>query len=317
MRKSLPVIATWKDVATLLRATLAPTVSSTTKLARWIEQLRKVPDGEILGVCLAIDLASKSLSGNLIGKIIDILDVSRANQRLQFQLAVDNHPDSRNLVCASMIFGPPLGNPDSYARILSVEAFITHFVGPSMPAYLPLSALSKRQVKRRFLNSRGGNLGTIDRWWSGRRGVTWVLSASALRALAPKNRLRDSASVVNDALGLGHPISTELMMVVYPKGIDNFIQLKAPTVLDNDWEHPGGFFISLGGANGWGLTQSCSGEYPGIPERVHGGIKNPSDKFKTLPLGEVAKFSTDRDRLIKEAYRRLTSIIDSSAQGKT
>jgi len=178
-----------------------------------------------------------------------------------------------------------------------------------MPGYLPLSPSSKARIRRRYLGASGGNLSGIDRWWGGRRGVAWILSASALQRLVGQPFIAKAATIVNDAAGLGHVPSTELMLIRYPKGFDAFLRVKQPTSFDNDWERPGSFFVSFSKQDGWGRAHSCSGTRPGVPERVHGELKNLTSDYRTEFLGVVEELKLDRSSLMNEGYHRLDSLM--------
>lgn len=299
---------TWGKVAQYLLEKLPPKP----KIRAWIDALPSSPDGELLGLCLAIDIASTALQPTVIGDLLDLIDVSTTDQRLAFHIAYEKHHDQRNLICASLLSCPRLKGDDHYIRIASVEAFITYFVNPSLPGYLPLSPSSRARIRRRYLGPAGGSLEAIDRWWGGRKGVTWVISASKFEELMGSQPLVEPATLVNDAAGLGHPLGAELMMIRYPKGFDAFLGVKQPTALDSDWEWPGNFFISFGRQDGWGRTHSCSGALPGIPERVHGEIKNPTAEYTTHALGAVAALEVNRSKLLREGYRRVQLMLDDN-----
>jgi hypothetical protein len=280
-----------------------------TKTLDWLRFLPSSVDGELLGLCLAIDIAAKALKPGTIMEIVKLLDVSAIDHRHAFHIALAQHRDHRNLICASLLGSPRLMRHDHYVRVVSLESFLTHFVGPTLPIYLPLSPSSKVRARRRYLGPKGGSLAGIDRWWSGTRGVTWVLSAKTLDDLIRGNSGMESASIVNDAAGLCHPLKTELMIVRYPREFDTVVGVKQPTALDCDWTHPGTFFISFGKQDGWGRTQSCSGSRPGVPERVHGELKNPTSDYKTETLGLVERLEINRAGLMAEGYVRLSGLL--------
>lgn len=272
----------------------------------WLNSLPNCMDGELVGVCIAIDIASEALDPHTFASILDNLKSSPKNARLRFAEAIDSHACKRDFVCASKLDAPPLRCPDHYVRVLELRRFITYYAGPSF-GYSDLDPADVEEVRRIFF-TKSTSLGSIKEWWAGKNGRVWVTSKRELEQLVEKYPGEDAASLFNDALGLGYANGAgkdnlpEIVAVNYPLNFS--IGCTQPTTLDAWWEDEGKFYISNGREDGWGKTQSCSGSYDKVRERVHSEFKNLTSDYFTCYFGIAKVPIKNRNALMEEAYER-------------
>ena len=120
---------------------------------------------------------------------------------------------------------------------------------------------------------------------------------------------RGYQTLINDALGLGHPTGTELVVVEYPSTFGTGPSCAQPTCLDVSWERPGGSYVSYHEFDSWGRTCSTSGTKAPRLERVHSTFKNLSAQFAVKYLGQVTSDRASSRRVLAEGYRRLAPLL--------
>lgn len=272
----------------------------------WFDNLYDSSDGGRLAICLVIDIHHRAVNPRLVADILDTLGTRVQEGRWAFAEAVERHPIGKRFDCVDCV--PREADPKrTYLRIVDLWEFIEYYAGPTY--YHTFSVEEVDTVYEIFLEDlKHTNLGDIKLEWTGGRGRAWVAPLEE-HAHRTKGLTEDEAATsVNDFLGLAKKPSpagkrkTELLAVTYPAGFDPGCRL--PTALDPSWRNPGGYYLSYGDVDGWGRTQSCSGQPKPCPERVHSGFVGLSDAFSVSRVGEVRELVEDRRALLLEAYQR-------------
>jgi hypothetical protein len=298
----------WENVEAYLKSNLIPLTRKKWRAKRW---LRKLPydrdrSGELLGINMAIDIASEAILPGVFASIIDRITVPIWSARTAFFRAQVNHPDSDSFVCASQLNSPTLADSNAYLRVLEIEDFAEYYTGPSF-VFLPHSPIDIKEVRKRYFSTKT-SLAAIDKWWDGSFGRVWVMSKQEFSSVCAKFPKAEHGTILNDALGIGHSHGggpkgePEMVAVEYPTNFN--VGCKQPTLLDSKWRNKSTWYVSEGNKDGWGTTQSCSGLRDGIRERVHSRFKNLTDEYYTIHIGPADTPGMDVSALISEAYRR-------------
>jgi hypothetical protein len=298
------LVSRWKAVADYLKREVVARMAEPALGEAWIRALAANLDGRLLGVSLAIDIRSGSLEGRTFAGVLDRLDASQQEARSGFAVALGRTPRRNDLLCQSAYRASSKDFKCRYLRVLSLEDFIVYYAGPTFG--YTLDSDDVRQVREAFFLKSKRTLEDIDRWWAGSLPVVWVTSQPHLARFMKSYPRALRATTLNDALGLGRPKGTELVMIHYPSGFDASVACAQPTTLDSAWTSPGSYYLSAQSRDAWGRTASCSGRAPAMRERVHSHFKNLTDAYYGTYVGVVTKVTTKRSHLLHEAYARFS-----------
>jgi hypothetical protein len=298
----------WNTVRETLISAVALTRDSSAGTA-WVDQLPSAADGDLLGVCLAIDLISGATKPETVAQIVDDVRDEDGDARSKFYQAVNRCVPS--VRCQSRL---TLSTPDavSYMRIIELGDFILYYLRPVYPYTTDPADVAT--VRRLFLRRTPRPLGDITNPWSGRHQIVWVIPEQEVQAALTRSVTGNDAAVeLADRLGLalnggvGPGNALELIAVTYPTSFesDHGIQCHQPTTFDANWSAPGTLYVSHGRNDGWGRTRSCSGTRQQMPERVHSELPRLTDGFSLTPIGVAPPPSTDRSAILDEACHRL------------
>lgn len=304
----------WKPVREFLRREILEGLEEPSAGEEWLARLEHSSNGDVLASCIVIDVASGALQRETIIDVLNHVDLTIADARMAFHLALVNHASYLNLICSSCFYSPPLPADDAYVRVMSLEIFIDNYISPQYgPAYVSLIKADREAIKNLFFKDGLFRLGSIRRWWTGSHPLVWVTSLTTLVDLLKGTAEEHVASVLNNYLGLGYPEGVDLLWVRYPNQFDSSVGVAQPTTLDASWKAPSGFYVSYPNENGWGKTQSCSGMLRGAPERVHSYFKNLTDSYVAEFKGRTKNVKLSRSRLISEANRRVRRALERKA----
>ena len=279
---------------------------------KWVECLSTSEDGELLGICLAIDLEAESVTPSQIALVLDGVSKNK-DARAGFYAAVQHHEPT--VRCASRHLADPADFEAVYVRIMELGDFITYYL--KEPYGYNTEPADVETVRKLFLRAEGRTLGDINPPWSGKHQIVWVVSRRDILGDGPPRVLGDDAAAnLADILGLGMKggvgpgNSLEIVMVVYPPDFEMTFatRCRQPTAFDANWETAGTLYMSEGRGNAWGLTRSCSGRPDGLPERVHPELARIDRSFVLYPLGVTIPPKVDRTRMNDQAYDRLENI---------
>lgn len=295
----------WIDVETYLTNKIIPLLKSRRVGKEWLRKLPIDNFGMLLGINMAIDIASGAIPPEVFVNIIDSIKSPFFNARLAFFKAQNNHPKKDEFVCASKINTPILTN-NTYLRVLEIEDFADYYVRPSF-SFLPYDPPDIKEIRRRYFKKRT-SLANIDNWYNGSYNRVWVMSKAEFNSICSSYPKHDHGSIFNDALGIGYKYGgglkgkPEMVAIEYPKNFS--LVCKQPTLLDSQWKIEPIWYISENNKDGWGRTQSCSGTYDGIKERVHSSFKNLSRKYFAVYIGLSKTPMMNENALMNEAYYR-------------
>lgn len=299
----------WQAARETLMGAVVLTRNSSAGTA-WLEQLPDAVDGDLLGICLAIDLISGAIASKTIAEIIDDLPDGNGDARSKFYDAVNRRVPS--VRCQSQLT-PTTVEPTSYVRVIELGDFILYYLRPTYPYTTDPADVAT--VRRLFLQRTPRPLGDITNPWSGRHQIVWVVPQQEVQnVLVASANANVAAAELADRLGLalnggvGPNNALELLAVTYPLSFesDHGIRCHQPTSLDANWGNLETLYVSHGRDDGWGRTRSCGGTRPGMPERVHSEIPRLNDGFTLSALGVTAPPSTNRSNILDDACGRLT-----------
>jgi hypothetical protein len=280
----------------------------------WIEQIEveeNSKDGWRLGVCLAIDLESGALDPEIVETILNAVDPNETDARKAFGIAVSGHPENDRFICSSSLTANPLAQSDSYLRVFTIRNFMRFHVNPNNPHVFDPADVEDVRTSY-FEEGATSDLTDIEGSWTGGNGIVWVMSYNDFLELTRGKSREEKGTLINDALGLNYGPSqatndgNELVAVKYPPEFSN--TCLQPTTLDADWRKDDGFYLSYLKKDGWGRTQSCSGNEAPIRERVHKGLDGLSVDYVGLTVGPIGPLTPSRANLQTEAYRRLAGL---------
>jgi hypothetical protein len=297
----------WEEVQNVLMGAIA-LMRDEAAGKSWLDGLPTSEDGDLLGICLAIDVVSDATPKSVLAGALDGLGVG-LDSRSRFHDAVNNHAPT--LRCQSQLM-PKTPEGVVYVRILELGDFIEYYLRPVYRYTTDPSDVAT--VRRLFLRKTPRALGDIRNPWSGRHQVVWVLpQREVLEAIKPPRSADDAATELADRLGLalkggvGPGNGLELVAVTYPATFeaDYATRCRQPRVFDAAWEAPGTLYMSHGREDNWGRTRSCTGTKPQMSERVHPELRSISDAFSLTHVGVARPPATDRSTMVLEAYERL------------
>lgn len=300
----------WRDVRAYLERQFQPCLSKGI-LTRWINALPACADGKLLGTCLAIDIAAGAIMIETAAGILRCLPRRFDDAREAFATAIEIRAKAEEIRCSSLRPARPLESNRAYSRVLTVDDFITYYVGPTY-ARASLNPATIAEIKETYLDVADGTpLGEIDTVWKGTSPVVWVVPVDRVERLRSRGNSPPSepGDVVNDVLGLGYAVGNELLLVMYPPKFDAAVRCRPPTTVDAPWRRAGTFFVACSADDGWGRTQSCSGRKVYAPERVHYALKGLTNGFRSRTIGPIGALSTNRAGLLPEALGRLAGCI--------
>jgi hypothetical protein len=303
----------WERAREKLLKVIVPLMEDKDKGTQWVELLGRSKDGMRLGACIVIDFRYGAIEPKVFADILEHLDFSKEDAQKNacwaFHDAIMNHPANRHsedkscFSCSSG-FAADGKAPEAYARVLNISDFIGRVVSTKEKPMSALNRDDKARVKRMYFEREDQPWEDLERNWSGKMGRVFVTSWHDLsRLLASKDGKADPGRVVNDALGLGLPVTVEFIAVKYPGALD--ARFHQPSVLDVDWANVN-WYVSQRNVNGWGRAQRCSGSGPAAPERVHRKLESISGGFSGKYIGTPRKaLEENRDKLLKEAFARM------------
>jgi hypothetical protein len=301
----------WNEVRKYLDREIIQGMKDKKKGLAWLKELPRNQFGELLGICMAIDVVSGAVLRDTFSSILDYLKPPFINAKSAYYNAQLKHPTTEDFVCASRFNSPLLPSTDSYVRVMEIESFTTYYGGPA----LGLSSLDPSdvaRVRKRFFR-RTTNLHQIDRWYSGVNGRVWVMSKNEFSSICRGIPTDAHASILNNRLGLGFKRGggpngePEMVAIEYPNNFS--VGCKQPTMLDHAWNGNLNWYVSDQDRDGWGTTQSCCGTQKGIRERVHSKFKNLTSDFLTIYIGLANPPPMNNIELIAEAYKRFHALV--------
>ena len=300
----------WDDVLLILRPALELTVSST-RANEWIEGMRATDDGELLGICLAIDVRNGAIDRSDLAAVVSAV-VPTGDGRRDFSQAMDivGRP-----LCATRL-RDKAPTPDTvYARVLELGSFIHYYLRPQYH-YSATEPNDVAEVRRVFFGNgtQRCHLGDINETWSGEGSLIWVLDKEDLQTVAEHVPSDTAATSLCEDLGLHLPDGVgilgypELLLVTYPSDFESSFDRRCvqPTTFDANWARDDIHYISFVKRDQWGRTRSCSGAKPiAVKERVHLEFDGLTDDFYAEIVGCATPPTSDRSTITAHAYARL------------
>lgn len=301
----------WKQVESILRKEVVSRMRYPKKGDEWLSAIPKCIDGQLLAVCMTIDVKSGAVDPQEFASILDALKPPFKDARRSFGLYVRKY--GHRYIGSTNFVSHTLPRDDSYMRIMEMKDFIDFYVTPTMK--MTSNARDIHKIRAMFFR-KGGQfpLGCITEWTTGKTGRVWVTSRKRYRKLAAARRKEDDrATDVNDALGLGYRRGVhkntppEMVALIYPYGLG--VGVYQPTTLDASWANPGNWFVAFCDHDTWGRTHSVSGTLKPMTERIHSGFKGLTNDYKTERIGEARLAVENRAAQLAEACRRLDRVI--------
>ena len=308
----------WEQALDILKQVVA-TMRNDAEGTEWLGRLEQIECGDAhrLGYCIAIDIASGALTIAQYAEILDGVNIAETCSRRAF--AITPIVTSKTLKCVSSLVVPP-DKTQRYIRVLTLGNFIDYYRKDR--THNPDDVVAV--YDEHFADYGPKDLAGVREIWSGEDGIVWVMPKEDYDALSVGRTRDELATLLNDALGLRKAPTTltederkaglhddrEFVGVLYPAGFDGARQ---PTTLDATWRDFGSYYVSAGGADGWGRTVSCSGKESPVRERVHKEFKKSMADFEGFGIGHVTAQTLDRTALLEIADRRLESILATPA----
>ncbi len=297
-------------VADTLRRKLSTAVKDPKTFESWLTQVfsdPENPEAMRLATCMAFDLHLENMEPVLISMMVEVFENMSPelvhDPNLAFARAVENANRKCSLMTSIMRKHTGSETSDSFVRVLRLQAFINYYAGP-LYGYT-VDAADLKEVRQLYFSS-DTTLEDITKAWSGRYDIVWVCSFQQFQDVL--NNMNDPASFLNDALGLGFTSDAlgnipELVAILYPLGHPS--ESYQPRSLHADWDSMN-FFVPYWDEDGWGRTQSCSGEKDKskMKERIHKAYETGlSSEYRGQYLGPASSVVSDRDAL----YQTTTS----------
>ena len=287
--------------------------------SNWLRQLQDDGDGDLLALCLGIDIATHEKLTPLYINLIDdcVVFTPASSPRLAFHQAMSAHKANASdwiglaKRCGGYGFG---GEPEVHAHITAAR-FVAKFFAYGSDAQEDIERLErffkKRRGKARMpLQAREHLSGAPSQ-------AVFVADLNDVSELVDAaNDKKAAAAAIIDQYGLAYPFdSVRIVYFEYPKcpGSPQFddIVFAQPTAISRSWySSTGEWFISASDRKpkGWGKTQNCTGLYEeskrGKKERVHEGLTVPRKAYLAHWIDEVSVPPLDRTCLIEEAWKR-------------
>ena len=268
----------------------------------WLAGLMDGNESQILGLCLAIDLASGSLAPSTVAEVLKNIDAPSGEACHDFVTAIARHGDCR--FCSRQKSRP--GPDDFYVRVMGLYEFFAYSYKDASGA--SWSEEDINELRSELKSPSGRPLGDVDKGFSGAGGTNWICDCREIEEeIGPRGSFGIGAgTALADCLGLpekksfaaGNP--PEIILVTYPPFVD--LDLWKPTTLDGFWV--GGFFLSSNRTDGWGLTQSCSGSASAKKERIHKAFSSLKNDFLGWYVGPMGDIVSDRDALHAKGAER-------------
>jgi hypothetical protein len=252
--------------------------------------------------CMAIDIASVSVSTQLYAEILERIPQDYASARAAFDeaLRVNTTSVKAQSRCTSSVDK----SHQRYASVIDLAAFLDHYVIPSCKSAL---THDDRKLTEALFFSRPGrvSLESITTPWCGPNGVVWVLAAEDIETRIESRSPVEAATLLHDGLGLWDFWDGTMVIVRYP--LDSSAEYCAkPTALDASWRDTGSCYLSGAESGNWGRTQSRSGQVDTYRERVHLRISKLNREFSAERLASPELKRRDSEALRSEAQRRLS-----------
>lgn len=304
----------WNRAKEAILEEIVPLMRDADKGRRWVEMLGQSRDGMRLAACIFIDFNYGAIRPRVFAYILDHLDFSKEDARRNacwaFHDALMNHPhnlrteDQSRFSCRSHFRAQDGDSEVAYARVLNLSDFIGRVVSTKEKPILALNRDDRARVRRMYFEREDRPWDDLERTWSGKMGRVFVTSWDHLTdLLSGAEGAADPGRVVNDAMGLGLPITVEFVAVKYPGAIN--AQFRQPTVLDADWANRN-WYVSQRNVDGWGLAHSCSGNMAAAPERVHRKLDSVCGGFSGKYIGAPREgLDENREGLLQDAFARM------------
>jgi hypothetical protein len=298
------------DWATIFEYVQSRLKSNTNSIAlspgglNWLHGLDGSPAGRLLTTCLAIDLKAGSVHPDLVNSVFNSLPDRKADicTEITRRIRAEAGTSTTDWTYGSSRTSTSPEDRERFVRVLELGRFIRYYVRPTLGKNVRPDQVE--EVLRQFFeDEEGGQMGDIHEWWAGDSGRVWVLPATEFLELRKQANSREPGTVFLDALGVPFPPGDgvgpdgcpHMVAIEYPDqatlASEKHCEPRQPTALDATWDGPFPMYVSYGKEDGWGRTQSCTGQrylnnrYGTPRERVHGKFKGLTTEFRARKVG--------------------------------
>lgn len=277
----------------------------------WLSSLMTTLGGQLLAICMAIDLCVGAVPAAVYIEILNSLPPHRNMPCQEFAEALTKKLEYASSLIGSASAGTKLDQEDHYVRVMEIGEFAFYYDKQRSGRGLRPEEVSEVEEEY-FAEPAEETLAHVG-VWTGKNGRVWVVAAQDLQAVRPLLQEQFPGTPVMDAIGLNYRVgfgingTPRLVAVHYPESASFDPPPRQPTAIDADWAAEHVFYVSYGSVDHWGRTHSCSGVRPECRERIHHTIYDLTEQWRCEKIGDAEPVELiDLSHVLLAACERFT-----------